>query len=212
MRRAWWLAVAAVLALLVGACSGGNGSKKTTTTSAGTTPTAAATSGGGATATAGLASPTVAGTESTPVALSTNSGARPCAPAGVTARANAQSGEGSIGGAVIISNTTSTFCALNAPTVSLQGADGKELVSGSAPGGASPTLAGGQSASITFIWTNWCGDAPAGPLSVAVRAGGDPIVTTIAGTSAGAVPVPRCDAQAEPSKLSVTDIRLQPTR
>lgn len=210
MWRAWWLAAAAALVVLAGACSGGNGSKKTPTIAAGATATA--TSGAGATVTAGLASPTVPGSESTPTPFKTASGLRPCGPSDVTARASAQSAEGTIGGAITINNSSSSTCALTAPVVALRDAAGSQLVSAGAAGGALALDPNGQGAAITFIWTNWCADPPSGPLSVAVTAGGDPIVTTIAGTSAGAVPVPRCDAQAEPSKLSVTDVRLQPTR
>ncbi|HEX5478410.1 MAG TPA: DUF4232 domain-containing protein [Dehalococcoidia bacterium] len=210
MRRAWWLVGAAALILLAGACSGGNGDKKTPTALTGTTPTAAATSATGATATAGLASPTVAGGESTPMPAETTAGLRACGPSDVTARASEQSGEGSISGAVTITNTSSAACGIAGETVTLRDSTGAQLASGS--GGSSVQLAAGQAASITFIWTNWCGDAPSGPLSVAVDTGGDPVVTNIAGTSAGAVPVPRCDAQAEPSKLSITDVRVQTTR
>ncbi|MDE3097087.1 MAG: DUF4232 domain-containing protein [Chloroflexota bacterium] len=205
------LVVGAAAALA--ACSGGGGSSRTATGTAGAPTTGTAATGQTSTPLAlntEAPSATVAGEgTATPVAT-VPAGVRACAAGDVTARVAEQGATGSLAGSIIITNASSTACTLSPPAgavvprVVIADARGIVLVTGSASASAGSTvlLKPGEKAFVVYVWSNWCGAAPAAPLKVTVSARQAEINATLGGGS-GAAATPRCDNSAAPSSLSV---------
>jgi hypothetical protein len=219
-RIAGKLLVAGVFVALVplaAACSGSGGSKTATPTrEAATSAVRSPTAMGGTPAVTALASATVEGAGA-PTETSSTSAGPLCTPAGVSADVHEQGGAGSLGGNLEIKNTSAAACVLRpldgqvVPELRIKDAAGTLLPTQeqSQPGAipdAAVTLQPGDSAFVTYVWSNWCGAAPNGALSVSYELpSGDEITATIAGTS-GQDAVPRCDDSSQPSTLLVGNL------
>ena len=86
-----------------------------------------------------------------------------------------------------------------APSASIVDASGQVLVVAPAVSGSPVELGPGKVAELTFRWSNWCGAAPAQPLTLVLDLGAAPIripVTSQDGT-------PPCLGPAEPSAFTV---------
>ena len=210
-------AAAIVAGALVSGCSGGSGGKstpeptgtaasaKTITTS--TSPTAGATA---------LASATVA-SDGSPTPEASAASASPCTRDAVSAHVHEQGATGSIGGNLEIKNESATACMLRplsgqiVPELHVKDAAGNVLpTQEQAQPGAVPNalvvLTPGESAFVTYVWSNWCGDTPSGALSVAYSLpGGGEISAPIADVPSQEA-VPRCDDSSRPSSLLVGNL------
>lgn len=210
------LIVAALCATLVPvavACSDGGGDK--TATAPPQTRTAAA-SPSATTATpavTALASATIEG-GGAPTQTTSAAAGPLCAPGDVKADVHEQGGAGSIGGSLEIQDTSAAACVLRppdgqaVPQLRIEDASGAVLptqqqAQPAAVPNASVLLQPGESAFVTYVWSNWCGDPLNGTLSVTYALpDGSEISATIAG-STGQDAVPRCDDSSQPSTLLV---------
>lgn len=213
LRLIYVMAAAAALASL--ACSGGGSKGATPTVTSPITPAPSQTTARTAT---GIASPTIEGGAATPSPATTAAAGDACSPADLTASAVAQGAEGAVGGTVRLTNSGARACnllpsdAADGIRLRLRDGGGSELAA--MPSGASgrpvgsSALAPAATASVTFVWTNYCGAAPTPPLTVSLTLAGGPPVQTNLGAGEGGVPTPRCDAPADPSALSISDVRV----
>ncbi|MHB8516637.1 MAG: DUF4232 domain-containing protein [Dehalococcoidia bacterium] len=206
------LAIAGALSLA--ACGGGNNRTATVTSAAPTASTPGAQTPTPPPVNA-VASATVPGGGAQTAVPTTPPGVRACAPSDVTARVAEQGATGSLAGSIIITNASATDCTLSPPAgavvprVVIADAKGTVLVTGSAAAAAAGTtvlLKPGEKAFVVYVWSNWCGAAPAAPLHVTVSAPRADIVATLAGGSTAAA-TPRCDDSSAPSILSVGALR-----
>ena len=223
-RRAWtWTrtayAVTGVIGIiLISACSGGGSGTKTSPPPT-RTPARGTATAQGATATpalTALASATVPG-GGTPTADASAPSGPACTAGAVSAHVDEQGGAGSIAGSVEIKNESAAACLLRplagqiVPTLRIKDASGNVLPTDEQPQpGAIPDAAvmlnPGQSAFVTYVWSNWCGAAPSSALSVAYALpGGGEIAAPIAGVPSQDA-VPRCDDTSRASTLIVGNL------
>lgn len=93
----------------------------------------------------------------------------------------------------------------------LRDANGGTLLSAETPV-STVGVEAGTLLEIGISWSNWCGDAPAGPISLALTLPGDssevPLVppTDAPGPGSG-IPVPPCNGVGQPSVLNATDFQ-----
>ncbi len=203
-----------VLALMVGACSGDHASKTPTPASTRTTAAATPPASTPASAATPLASATADQASTATPARSSVPGGHACSASDIQARASEQGLPGAIGGVLILTNGAATTCALtsdagsSAPHLSLTDGRGAAIATQRSPlsGDAlsSVTLAAGQRTSVTFTWSNWCGAAPAAPISLSIALSGGAASARISGSDATADATPRCDDSSQPSTLAIS--------
>lgn len=173
MGRLGWIAAAALLAVAVigGAGLSGSGGKAASVPTAVTTPMSS------------LTPPTLAPTTAPVVTPApTVGGLEACAPGTLSMRVLSWTGAaGQRDASLQLTNTGSTACTFSSVTKpELVDGTGKILIAGaSAAGGTALTLAAGTSLSSMAQDSNYCGPAPAAPITVAiVLPGGERVVAT----------------------------------
>ncbi|MDA8218521.1 MAG: YCF48-related protein [Dehalococcoidales bacterium] len=138
---------------------------------------------------------------------------RPCEAADLTGTAWWQGATGSMAGSIVLTNQSSSECLLGGtPSVELTDGEGQALpvsyttFNTDGKGPRDVALAPGQQASIFFIWRNWCGAAPALPITFRIALPGDRGSIDTSALNDDGTPrdiLPRCDAPSAGSTLSV---------
>jgi hypothetical protein len=121
---------------------------------------------------------------------------------------------GSRGTTVLLRGVASLVgCQIDGPAVLvLRDANDQTLLSAETPASA-VTVRADTLLEIGVSWSNWCGDAPAAPISLALTLPGDssevPLVPPTDGPGPGpGIPVPPCNGAGQPSVLNGTDFQL----
>lgn len=145
-------------------------------------------------------------------AAATDSGSSPCDLEKLNGIADWQGGAGSLVGFVSLTNYGSTACTLTGrPQIGLVDSGGQSFtVQTVAAGKDAPrlTLEPRQTVSAGFRWSNWCGPAPLGGLSLDVTVAGSPGRLLIPVQDPNGQPrsdVPRCDANSDVSTLAIEE-------
>jgi hypothetical protein len=128
---------------------------------------------------------------------------------------------GSMAGRATVINVSTVPCEVSGtPHLELLASGGGRIASGSAHVVGSPvTLVPGGSASVTMVWSNWCGNGRLRPLTLQMSLAGidgaiqEPIVApdqpgVIGGPSANSVP--RCDVPSLPSSIDAVSAFAAP--
>lgn len=120
---------------------------------------------------------------------------------------------GSRGTTVLARGVTSLAgCQISGPAVLvLRDANDQTLLSAETPV-STVTVRAGTLLEMGVSWSNWCGDAPAAPISLALTLPGDisdvPLVVPTDGPDASSgIPVPPCNGAGQPSVLNATDFQ-----
>jgi hypothetical protein len=120
---------------------------------------------------------------------------------------------GSRGTTVLVRGVASLAgCQIDGPVVLvLRDANDQTLLSAEAPA-SSVTVRAGTLLEMGVSWSNWCGDAPAAPISLALTLPGDssevPLIPPTDGPGPGTgIPVPPCNGAGQPSVLNATDFQ-----
>jgi hypothetical protein len=117
---------------------------------------------------------------------------------------------GSMAGGATVLNVSSEPCRVTGtPRLELRDGDGRAIAGGRpASGDESAVLVPGGGAGVTMVWRNWCGAAPATPLSVRLTlVGGGALTARVIDWSGGiggaeADSLPRCDTEGSPSTIA----------
>ncbi|MHB1417068.1 MAG: YCF48-related protein [Chloroflexota bacterium] len=138
---------------------------------------------------------------------------RPCDASDLTGTAWWQGATGSMAGSIVLTNQSSSECLLGGtPSVELTDGEGKALpvsyttFDKDGKGPQDVLLAPGGQASIFFVWSNWCGAAPALPVTFHIVLPDDKGSIDTPALNPDGMPrdiLPRCDAPAAGSILSV---------
>ena len=157
-----------------------------------------------------------------PTTVAGATGVPPCSPTELTGTARWQGATGSLAGGISLVNTGSTACALpGSARVQLVDARGQVLpvterqasdlcqapqnTTGCQPQ-ATVVVQSGQQATLRFVWQNWCGQMPIGPiaLDVSLPAQSRPFsVPVVDAAGIPSVAAPRCVAPDSPSTLAL---------
>lgn len=152
-------------------------------------------------------------------------GTRTCVPNDLTASAGWQGATGQVVGGVVVTNTSSTPCAIAGPPRQLELLAGATILktaylamAGTDPGatvttpGQSAYLKPGDQAGAFVGWSNWCGATrpTVSAVLVTLPGGGHPITAGAMSPGPGLDGFPRCDAPSNGSTLSAWEFEAVP--
>jgi Protein of unknown function (DUF4232) len=160
-------------------------------------------------------------------APTTDAGVPPCAAADLAGTARWQGATGSLAGGLSLVNTGSSACALpgNAqlelvdaqgevlPTTQQQAPDLCQAPQDTAgcPSHTTVVVQSGEHATLRFVWQNWCGEPPVGPIALDVMFPTQPNPLSVPVVDPAGKPstaAPRCNAPDSPSTLALGPVEL----
>lgn len=157
----------------------------------------------------------------------TDAGVPPCAATDLAGTARWQGATGSLAGGLSLVNTGASACALPGtaqlqlvdaqgevlPTLQQQAPDLCQAPQDTTgcPSHTTVVVQSGEQATLRFVWQNWCGDPPVGPIALDVMLPTQPSplsapVVDPAGKPSTAAP--RCNAPDSPSTLALGPVEL----
>jgi hypothetical protein len=141
------------------------------------------------------------------------SGSGACGPQDVTLTAEAWGGAAGSRGTVVTLTLAAGHeaCTLGKGLAAeIADANGSVLVTTAAAEAGGPvSLEPGASFTVGITWSNWCGDAPAAPVTLQLKMSGWASFVAVPVSTGGADPVPPCMGSTEPTVLSWSGLEPQ---